>query len=213
MLADAHETYYTLNMDKGKNNLTKRQLQAIETKSRLVDTALALFKESDYDQVTIAEIAEAANISVGNFYNYFSSKHDLIMYHYSYFDVILENELAGVKFNNNLDAVRELIARQVGGAYKQGANIMAQSLRVQLITHGKYVVEDTRYFHRYLKALIARSIEAGELKESVDVDELSSMVLRISRGVIFDWSLREGNYNPVDIVLHDLNILFSSYVK
>jgi len=49
-----------------------------QTRQRLVDTALRLFREEGYEKTTMRAIAQAAGVSVGNAYYYFASKDDLI---------------------------------------------------------------------------------------------------------------------------------------
>lgn len=44
----------------------------------VVETALALFAERGYEQVTVDDILQAANISKGTFYHYFSGKEELL---------------------------------------------------------------------------------------------------------------------------------------
>jgi len=51
-------------------------------------------------QTTIADICKKANVSVGSFYNYFSSKDDVLYAVYQsadkYFEDVVEQELAGL---------------------------------------------------------------------------------------------------------------------
>lgn len=49
-----------------------------ERKRKVADVALKLFVEKGFQQTSIQEIIEKANISKGTFYNYFSSKNDCI---------------------------------------------------------------------------------------------------------------------------------------
>lgn len=49
------------------------------TRRRIVDVALGLFVERGFDQVTIAEVAEKAEVSVNTVYNYFAVKEDLVL--------------------------------------------------------------------------------------------------------------------------------------
>lgn len=56
----------------------KRKLQAIETKNRIFDIAHAMFRERGFYNVTVEEIADAANISVGALYHHFKNKYELL---------------------------------------------------------------------------------------------------------------------------------------
>ncbi len=49
-----------------------------QTRDRIADSALALFSERGYDAVTIAEIAEAADVAKQTVVNHFPAKEDLL---------------------------------------------------------------------------------------------------------------------------------------
>jgi AcrR family transcriptional regulator len=52
----------------------KKQL----TRRAILDAAESLFAQSGYDRVTVAQIADAANVSVKTLFTYFDSKEDLV---------------------------------------------------------------------------------------------------------------------------------------
>ena len=54
-----------------------RERKKRQTRQQISDIATGLFLERGFDAVTIAEIAEAADVSVNTVYNYFPSKEDL----------------------------------------------------------------------------------------------------------------------------------------
>ncbi|NSC23940.1 TetR family transcriptional regulator [Streptomyces albus subsp. chlorinus] len=55
----------------------RRERKKRETRQRISDIATGLFMARGFDAVTIAEIAEAADVSVNTVYNYFPAKEDL----------------------------------------------------------------------------------------------------------------------------------------
>ncbi|GAA4603104.1 AcrR family transcriptional regulator [Actinoplanes octamycinicus] len=56
-----------------------RERKKLETRRVLWETALDLFAERGFDNVAMAEIAAAANVSKTTVFNYFGSKEDLVM--------------------------------------------------------------------------------------------------------------------------------------
>jgi AcrR family transcriptional regulator len=61
-------------MQEGLRERKKRQ-----TRQRISEVAIGLFVERGFENVTIAEVASAAEVSVNTVYNYFESKEDLVL--------------------------------------------------------------------------------------------------------------------------------------
>ncbi|MFI7633509.1 TetR/AcrR family transcriptional regulator [Nonomuraea sp. NPDC049400] len=61
-------------MQEGLREHKKRQ-----TRQRISEVAIGLFVERAFENVTIAEVASAAEVSVNTVYNYFESKEDLVV--------------------------------------------------------------------------------------------------------------------------------------
>jgi AcrR family transcriptional regulator len=56
--------------------------KAEETRERIVDAALQLFREEGFDKTTMRDIAAAADVATGAAYYYFRSKEELVMAFY-----------------------------------------------------------------------------------------------------------------------------------
>lgn len=193
-----------------ERKLTNRQLQATQTREHLFNSALELFKEKNYEDVTISDISAYAQISVGSFYRYYKSKEDLIMQAYLDFDIYIETEFDPSAFASNLDAIRHLIYMQTSGADTIGPKLFSQILRIQLKTSGKRVIEETRTFHIRMKELVERAINTEELNTDYSANEISSLILRTSRGVLFDWSIRDAPYKAHERALNEVNLILKA---
>ena len=62
-----------------KKKLTSRTRQADATRKRIYNTAIRLFKQYGYEQVSVSQIAKAANVGIGTFYHYYESKIELFI--------------------------------------------------------------------------------------------------------------------------------------
>jgi AcrR family transcriptional regulator len=65
-----------------------RESKKLLTRQEIADRAMQLFAKRGFDHVTVAEVAEAANVSEKTVYNYFPTKEDL------FFDEVPEREAA-----------------------------------------------------------------------------------------------------------------------
>jgi AcrR family transcriptional regulator len=58
-------------------SIYKQQKEQI--RNQIIETSVSLFKENGYDSVTVSEITMKIGIAKGTFYNFFSSKRDVLM--------------------------------------------------------------------------------------------------------------------------------------
>ncbi len=66
-----------ITMQEQNSTLSLRERKKRQTREAIADSALKLFIERGFDAVTLAEIANAANVSVNTIFNYFHTKEQL----------------------------------------------------------------------------------------------------------------------------------------
>ena len=66
----------------GKTPRTSKTTKGEQTRTRILDAALELFKEQGYEETTMREVAERAGVALGNAYYYFSGKESLLEAYY-----------------------------------------------------------------------------------------------------------------------------------
>ncbi len=59
------------------NNLKRKDIERIERKRDIINTAMKLFAEKDFHEVKVDEIAQKVGLSKGTLYLYFKNKEDL----------------------------------------------------------------------------------------------------------------------------------------
>ncbi|MFJ4966168.1 TetR family transcriptional regulator [Streptomyces sp. NPDC088729] len=77
-----------------QENRPAKAAKSEQTRTLILETALALFAERGYDRTTMRAIAQEAGVSVGNAYYYFSSKEHLVQ---GFYDRIAAEHAAAVR--------------------------------------------------------------------------------------------------------------------
>jgi AcrR family transcriptional regulator len=184
-----------------KKNLTKRDKQAIATHQKIYNTALKLFYKSGYDKVTVDDICEAAGVSKGAFYDHFKSKDQVIIDLFLMADEIYgeyaERELGRQK--NITDRLLLLGRRAVKYSNDMGIDIIQVSYRAQINTHKKTasIASEKRALFKLLLKLIEQGQARGEIRTDLSAEDITRIMVRCVRGVIYDWCLVNGRFNLI----------------
>ena len=88
---------------------TRRKIQADTTRKKLYDISIALMEKKGLPNTTIIEICRKAGVSVGTFYNYFSSKDDVYIDIFQKADDYFENTVANSFKDSNLTAGKQIV--------------------------------------------------------------------------------------------------------
>jgi AcrR family transcriptional regulator len=93
--------------------LPLRERKRALTREAILAAAERLFEERGYDNVTVAEIADAANVSVKTLFVYFRSKEDLAFADNDLIDVLIAALAARPPGTSHAEAVAAALAAQV----------------------------------------------------------------------------------------------------
>lgn len=175
-----------------KKKLTKRQIQAQNTHDKIYNIAIELIESKGFENITVAEICEAANVSIGSFYNYFKSKHDILD---NIFRLADDYFLNVVSHNLNEGSSHEKIIKffHYYGDYNLDRGI---DFVKQLYT-GKNNLFATK--GRPMQAVLQKIIEEGQSTGEISIDMTSEEIIKFLfiaiRGVVYDWCLHDGEYD------------------
>ncbi len=109
-----------------------RERKKQERRTRIAEAARRLFAERGFDQVPVAEIARAANVSEGTVFNYFPTKEDLF---YDQMEVFEAELLEAIRAREPGESVLSAFRRFFQGRYgrlatKEGSEITEAAARI-----------------------------------------------------------------------------------
>ena len=186
--------------------MTQRDIQREQTKRRIYDCAFRLFVTKGFSNVKVSEIAREAGVSVGGLYHHYKSKEEIIDYGYYAFDEALQNYYESKNPATPAEGIRELIRFQMDVCVKNGAAITTITFRNQIGAENKY-----RYWEgRYIYQKLLRNLMNGGLEEA-EAKEAARCVLRSSRGCVYDWCCKNGDFDLTGEALKQTEMILKYY--
>lgn len=172
-------------------NITSRARQAEATRKRIYNTAIRLFKQYGYEQVSVSQIAKASNVGIGTFYHYFESKIELFMKIF----VNVEDyfyEFKSVDYNTSPEEIIQRYFYQYA-KLNEGAGIeVVQNLANP---QNRKSLDGNQDFEQILTIIIQTYQKQGKLKDEESAEEICDLFFITARGVMFDWCIKHGQYD------------------
>jgi len=170
--------------------------QAVDTKERLLNSALDLFHARSYANVGVQELCEHAGVKKGSFYHFFPSKRDLTIAALDRQWEIAKRMVWEPAFSKQLPALKRLercfdlfYEHQCGAKAKTGQvpgcpfGNLALELSTQDEAIRRKVDEILRECTRYVERMLRDAITAGELSE-LDVAATAEEMVAYMEGVM-----------------------------
>lgn len=185
--------------------------QSISKKKTIVDVIANLMDEEGLKNVTIKDICEEADISIGSFYHYFSSKDSIVQEMYQLMDdyFLLNKDNICSHFTANED-ILDFVAHfglyvEQWGYY---ANLLVIRTSVEEAAKGNS--NEQRKIYNVLKEIIHTGIEDKFFKISIDADDLASTIFVIIRGYLLEWTKRGVDYPVKDKMVRQVTYFLNS---
>ncbi|MDF2950220.1 MAG: transcriptional regulator, TetR family [Sedimentibacter sp.] len=172
--------------------MNSRSIKAHNTKEKIYSTSIKLFRSKGFDNVTIQDIAKAANISVGLFYNYYKSKNDILNQQF-----VIADEIFGNFIKNGVqgDTMKEKIKNYMLFYIDFVEDNPYDFTKVLYNNNNTLFIKEGRAMQTLLDPYIEEAIKSGEITTPMSVDEINEYLYQAMRGLIFHWCLYDGSFN------------------
>ena len=181
-----------------------RERKKLKTKEAIQREAMRLFQEQGYEETTIDQIAEAAEISPSTFFNYFPTKEDVVLY--DRYDPMIVSLIEAAPPGETLSqtirrAIDELVRvmepdREMVLA-RARLGLLAPALRARFW-------EELQKVQTLLGGLIGA--RTGRAADDFEVRVLSMMFVTASFEAALEWVRRGGEGGMFDIVKEALEV-------
>jgi AcrR family transcriptional regulator len=182
-----------------KNKLTSRKLQAIETKEKIFRTAIDLFSKKGFENVRIEDICSRIGLSKGAFYTHFASKDQIIIEQFRDIDTYNAREMAGViarqkTFHDMWTTWSRMYLKYIHNLGKPLVKVAYRS-QISLDKKFSFLIDEKRSIYTFMEQVISDGQNRGEVRSDISSKELTRLVVRAYRGIIYDWCLSGSKFD------------------
>lgn len=182
--------------------MTKRQKQAQQTKTAIMESALSLFREHGFDAATVEEITQNAGVAKGSFYTYFATKSDIIVEEFRSIDAYYERYASHNlrRYGSATDKLLAFTRAQMRYVRDEIGNTNLKILYAnQTIQSGteKIITNRERHWHRIVRETILEGQASGEFRSDLDAERMTLLFNRSARAVFLDWCIGDGAFDLV----------------
>lgn len=173
-----------------------RKEQAVLTKKKIFDTTLLLIKKKGYSKITIREICQHAEISVGTFYIYFLSKDDILLDIYRRLDSDLSEQYSADAASSPAQQLSDLIGclfDLLGSSFDK--DLIREIYRINLSFEKEPLFSEETFFLRAFAA-IAESADCAHLLKDISSKVFIKRILIFVWGYLFHWLTDEDSELP-----------------
>lgn len=179
--------------------ITKRKKRAQETRKRIFESALELFRERGYDNVSVDDVAARAGTAKGSFYTYFSTKSDIIIEEFRSLDKHAQEILGGLpRSSTAVDRLSAFMKQLLDYYYTRVGHQTLGILYINQLSSidpARIVGAPGRPTVDAIGTIIEEGQRAGEFVRGSDAAALAGWVNRAMRGLLVDWAVSRGAFH------------------
>lgn len=194
-----------------------KETKGNRTKRELYETALRLFREKGYENVSIREIAREAGTAKGTFYIYFATKADVIVEMLRYYDDYYEKVIGQLPEGSSpLTGIQTLVwescafTEQIIGVDLIRVLYIHQLMKKQ---EKQEEMDRDRSLYRLLHRFFSQGQEQGLFRQELSPEQMTAWLVRAMRGVFYEWSLENGGFDLRQETRKFTNVLLQGFQK
>lgn len=187
---------------------SKQKQHSEQVKIQIIDTAMLLFQEHGFDQVSVKDIASAMGVTTGTLYHHFKNKQEIMdavfSQHRKGFDKLL------AMYQNSADPVHGLQEFLGDFMVHQVIQDGKEYTQYRIFSVLKFEHKDS-VFEKIVLTLVERAIAMGLIKSTYTADAISDLLLSVYRSSVYQYGvsavpfdIQTITYRRIKIVLDGL---------
>ncbi len=191
----------------------KKYNKSQETQRRIMDIAIKLFSEDNYEDISVSKICSLAGVSTGSFYHQIGSKENLIKITYEAHIEESAKLLEKMTDSSAIEKIKFVIDRYLIHALAYGYKYYRYFFKLGLDNKLPLRVDNSVTMHSYIKSLTELGVANNEFSKKYSSSHICRAILSVARGTVYEWCLAEGKFDLKASLSLYLDILLKEFEK
>jgi AcrR family transcriptional regulator len=175
----------------GVPDLSRRERRKLEVRARIVESALALFREHGVAGAKVSEICESADVAHKTFFNHFPAKQDLVrqIAQHAIGELLIDIETARKEGVSTADRLMRFFTGMALRGLEAGPMFREVVSELVHVVHASSSRSDeARRLHDAFGAIVGDGLVAGDVTRRHDAETLTEMILGAYYVLIFNYA-------------------------
>mgnify|MGYP000949834580 FL=1 len=171
----------------------------ISTKMQIIETAIGLYKERGYENVSVKDICNRCNLTRGAFYYHFKSKDEILDNYFLSSDNLAINEILPlISAKKYIEQFYYFFDMYLERTFIAGHDIFGQIIKRNIDKSGKIFSPKDINMRKVYSSLIEKAQNAGEILNRTPPDLLVDTIVYIADGIALVWCSQNGDFDYVE---------------
>lgn len=193
-----------------EKQLTEKQKQTLAKKNRIYEVAIELFKEYGYDNTSVRDICNMANVTTGTLYNLYENKAAILYCFKEKLDETCHTPLLDEHIN--IDAPLETITNYIISILHMFDELGAE-MTLKIHTYHASIWKQKTESTVLLERFVNKAQNHGTLSTLLDVESTAEAINTIVFGLVYQWCDQNGQYNLIEKGNQLLPLLLKTFEK
>src|SRR5690349_978560 len=169
-------------------DLTRRERKKEETRRRIFDAAIALFREKGFEATTVDEITERADVGRGTFFNYFPKKENVLAF-LSEEKLVIAEEHASQLMAETAPVREKLLELYslAGSAYEDDRELARWVFNEWMQRAFSPTHDASRRWEKLIQALLEQGRASGQLRTDVSPLRTEALLSSVYMATVYGW--------------------------
>ncbi len=169
------------------------------TKELLLTTAIRLFQEHGFDNVTVDDVCKEIDVTKTAFYYHYKSKDELVRDFFSADNMLTAAELTSIlSATDYANQVLRIMEVRIHNVTQAGVALTKELYRIYLKDEIIPLLSNKSELSDIIVMLIERAQAIGQIKNTAPPELLHNSLCCLTNGIVLKWIMMGGSFNIIE---------------